>query len=282
MTPKRLINESAKLLKQVMQAGLEVAADEMVAARVREFEQSSVAGELKGLTQVTEKGMNTYRIALKDAFTVIANDALKLAKKELPGVKFKFAEETLKLSVFENADIFDTFPLSLRTRINAQSALMARTHFSDLQKEIDFQYLNSQPYTDSAAIIRGDLNDAASSYIEGPATSSGSVTSAATLVNETRNEVFFEPEVLEQIEAFEFMNGDPVSEICQNLAGTVFEKDDPEAAQFYPPLHFNCKSWLRPLLRVPKGKEIVKLRPSTQAARDSIQFDENHSHCKHC
>jgi len=94
-------------------------------------------------------------------------------------------------------------------------------------------------------------------------------------VNNVRTEFLFEADSLEQIEAFEFVNGDPVSEICQNLAGTIFFKDDPESFQFFPPLHFNCKSYVRPLIKVPRGKEIQKLQPSTQKARDSIQFAEH-------
>jgi hypothetical protein len=271
MSVKKLINESAKMLRDVMQMGLEVAADEMISSRVKEFEQTSVSNELKGLNQGNEKGMMNYRNALKDALTIIADDALKGAKREIKGVKYKFGK-------LENLETFDSLPLPIRRRVDAQAALLARTHYGDLEKSIDFQYLHSVPATESGAIIRADLKEAAKDYIQGPATLAGSITSSSTMVNETRNELFFEPDVLEQIEAFEFMNGDPVSEVCQNLAGTIFEKDDPEASQFYPPLHFNCKSWIRPLLTVPKGKEIVRLEPSTQAARNSIQFSD----LKHC
>lgn len=272
MSVKRLINDSSRLLRQVMEMGLETAAEQIISQRVKEFNNATPSKESKAISKSIEKGMSNYRLALKDALTVIANDARSSAKKELKGVDFKFAE-------LKNKDLFELLPFEVRNRIDAQATLLSRTQFADLQKEIDFQYLSSQPATSSPAVIRMDLEDAAESYVSGPAVSSGSVSTAASTVNETRNQLFFEPEVLDQVEAFEFVNGDPVSAICQNLAGKVFRKDDPEAAQFYPPLHFNCKSYIRPLLRVPKNKEVVRLRPTTQKARNAIQFHENKLCC---
>jgi hypothetical protein len=48
---------------------------------------------------------------------------------------------------------------------------------------------------------------------------------------------------LDELESFTFMNGDPVSPICQDLEGTTCSIDDPNFARYSPPLHHNCKSY---------------------------------------
>ena len=270
--PKKLINEAAKMLKQVMQTGLTVISDEMIVSVSKAFNKTSEATELDPLKDIPSKGLQAYKSALKDAFTVIATQALKDVRTELPK-KVKL-DESFKLAAF------DLLPAKIRKQIEAQASLLSVTQFNDLKKEISFQYLSSAPSTDSMASMINDLQESADSFVYGASVNAGSVTAAAQNINNVRTEFLFEADSLDQIEAFEFVNGDPVSEICQNLAGTIFYKDDPEAFQFFPPLHFNCKSYIRPLIKAPKGKEIQKLQPSTQKARDSIQFAEHK--CQHC
>ena len=270
--PKKLINESAKMLRQIMQAGLTVISDEMIIGLSKGFDKTSAATELEPLKDVSSKGLRSYKSALKDAFTVIATRALKEVRTELP--KQVRLDESFKLAAY------DLLPVKIRKQIEAQAELLSVTQFNDLKKEISFQYLSSAPSTDSMASLINDLQESADSFAYGASVNAGSVTAAAQNVNNVRTEFLFEADSLEQIEAFEFVNGDPVSEICQNLAGTIFFKDDPESFQFFPPLHFNCKSYVRPLIKVPRGKEIQKLQPSTQKARDSIQFAEHK--CPHC
>jgi len=64
-------------------------------------------------------------------------------------------------------------------------------------------------------------------------------------VNGIRNDIFQEPDVLEDIESFVFVNPDPKSPICQHLAGRVFSKEDYAKSPYLPPLHHNCKSTIR-------------------------------------
>jgi NAD+--asparagine ADP-ribosyltransferase len=88
--------------------------------------------------------------------------------------------------------------------------------------------------------------------------------------------------VKEEIDAFEFVNGDPVSEVCQDLAGTVFDKDDPDLFRYTPPLHWNCKSYIRPILKGNLGnKTIEKLKPSSKKIEETIQFTECPFHGQH-
>ena len=93
---------------------------------------------------------------------------------------------------------------------------------------------------------------------------------AALMVNEGRDTFFFEPDVLEDIHSFTFMNAAPKSAICTELAGTTFNTNDAESLRYSPPLHHNCKSYLRANLKSSKGVdqlEVSTLSPSAEAKK---------------
>lgn len=60
------------------------------------------------------------------------------------------------------------------------------------------------------------------------------------MVNEGRDTFFFEPDVIEEIHSFTFMNVAPVSAICKELAGVTFQTNDAESLRYSPPLHHNA------------------------------------------
>lgn len=68
---------------------------------------------------------------------------------------------------------------------------------------------------------------------------------AAKVVNQTRAAIVKDPAVDARIESYEYMNGDPKSQICQELQGRVFTKQEYAASSNKPPLHHNCKSFIR-------------------------------------
>jgi SPP1 gp7 family putative phage head morphogenesis protein len=140
--------------------------------------------------------------------------------------------------------------------------------------------VTAEDETDSLEQIQADLNDSAIGWLDGTALETGASLNASTIINSARNAFFFDDQVLEEVEAFEFVNGDPVTEICQDLNGTVFAKDDPAADRYMPPLHWNCKSYIVPILKGNLGnKEIEKLKPSNKRLDAMVQFDE-HQHCE--
>jgi hypothetical protein len=215
--------------------------------------------------------MNDYKPALVDAYSLIAAEALAQARREVPKAK------NVKLGEFEN------LPPAVRKKIIAKSQLVVDTQYQDLEKSIFFQFQSSHDASDSWDQLESDLMDAGESYVTGASVSSGAGIAAAQLVNDARSAFFYDDQTLEQIDGFVFVNGDPVTEICQDLAGTVFAKDDPGADQYQPPLHWNCKSSIQAIL---KGNlddalkkagqdDVVPLEPSTAALKKQIQFQEN-------
>ena len=90
------------------------------------------------------------------------------------------------------------------------------------------------------------------------------------MVNEGRDTFFFEADVLEEIHSFTFMNIAPKSPVCRELAGTTFNTNDAESLRFTPPLHHNCKSYLRANLKTSKGVsnlDVSTLSPSATAKK---------------
>lgn len=234
---------------------------------------------MKAMDDVELKGQQSYKEALLAALAVVAGDALKAVRQEIPAAKnVKLMEpsdeDSLQLGEFEK------LPASIRNKVFKQYQLLAATQMADLQKAVLFQFNHSVDSTDSMDLIRKDLEDAAYEYSTGPRILAGASSMAAQVVNETRNSFFDTDEAKEEIDAFQFVNGDPVSAICTDLDGTVFDKDDPNRFRYTPPLHFNCKSYILPILKGNlRGREVSDLKPSSKELEDSIQFSEELCGC---
>ncbi len=280
------ISDAGKGLAQLMRDKLNVIADDMinqVSKKSRKLTQSQKHQAVKGLTP---RGVLDYKDSIKTALSVIALSAIKQAKTEVPNKShIKLCEEEDSITLAE----FDKLPKSLQNKIKTQTDLLVGKQIGDLQKVIEFSYANTEEETDSNDKIDKDMSDSAIGWIDSTSMDAGADLYAAKMINSARQAFFFEPDVLEEIEALLFNNSDPVSPICQDLAGTVFAADDPDADQYYPPLHWNCKSFITVILvgnldaaLKESGQEnIVSLAPSTKELKDSIQFHEHKNCCQY-
>ena len=132
--------------------------------------------------------------------------------------------------------------------------------------------------TDSAAVLTQEMTRQRDRYLAGPALRAASVNMTSKTVNTIRNDVFREPDVLEDVESFVFTNPAPVSAICQNLTGRVFSKEEYATTPFLPPLHHNCKSFIVAQTTGKRGNkpidpnelQIVGTREEVAKARKSI------------
>ena len=115
------------------------------------------------------------------------------------------------------------------------------------------------------------MEQAATEAVESANIQTAGNNAAAFATNEARNAFFFDDEVLETINSFTFVNVDPQAQICKELAGRTFAKNDAEFMRFNPPLHHNCKSYLKANLT---EKEIQGLPTITEGARKSITLGE--------
>lgn len=270
---KQKISEASAALKKIMQENLAEITREMIEQIMIGYRNLPPSKRLNAIKDVSPVGIMAYKKAMKNAVSVIAYDALQQARREVPkkrNVKLAFDEESLQLGEFEN------LPADIQARIMSQINLLTGTQIADLERAVYFQYTSSVVSTDSESLLYNDLETAAEDYLEGTAISGASSASAAQIINEARLAFFSDDAVSEEIDAYEFVNEDPVAEICQDLAGTVFDKEDPDLNRYWPPLHFNCKSWIRPILKNQLGsKQIDSLGDQVTAkGEDSIGFSE--------
>lgn len=266
------ITEAKAEIKSLMSESLAVIAGGMIQqimARARALPSSRV---LEALNNFTRPGVGDYRSMLKSALAVIALEAIEKVRREVPkakSVRLSEHEESIQLAEF------DRLPLSVQKRLLAQSQILVETQMGDLEKAIMFQFTGSADTTDSMDVLQKDIEDSAEDFINGSSVDAAAGNTASKMINEARQAFFFDDEVLDQVEAFQFTNGDPVSPICQDLAGTIFAKDDPEADRYYPPLHHNCKSYLVAILTGQLGsREITALKPSKASLEKSITLAE--------
>lgn len=285
---KKQIKDGTKAIAEVMQLGLAGISESIIKKVMTAARQATPSTILSSIKGITPSGVQNYKKEVLFAIAFIANEALKQARQEVPkAAKVKLSEtnyfdETIKLgvSVFKGEALFNSLPVAVRKRIKAASDLLVDTQISDLEKSIFFQFSSSAKATDSMAQLEFETKEAAIDFIESNSIMAGAEVTAANTVNESRNAFFMEDEVLEQIDAFQFMNGDPVTPICQSLDGIVFAKDDPDMFKYTPPLHWNCKSWIEPILKGDLGKkEIEKLKSKHD---DQIQFSEIGHACEKC
>lgn len=265
------IREATQAIRIIMQENLAAISSAMIDQIMANYRSLPPSKRLDSTKGITPSGINTYRDALKNALAVTAYDSLEKARKEVPkkkNVRLSFDDESLKLGDYKK------LPPDIRKRIDTMLSNLVGTQIADIEKIVFFQFSSSVDSTDSEDILRKDLQDGADDYVGGANVNGGASAAASQIINEARQAFFLDDDVQSEIEAFQFVNGDPVSPICTELDGKIFAKDDPALDRYWPPLHFNCKSFISPVLTGNLGnREINEISPSNRALK-SIQFSE--------
>lgn len=285
-SPRSTIKNAASILEEVMALGLASIGEAMVNTVIGRARGLTPSQRFKAIKDLPTTGAQDYKNNILETLSEIALKAINEARKEIPAAKkIKLVEEIESIQL-ATTTIFEKLPKDLQKIVKAQIDLLTGTQIADLEKTIAYQYTDSVDTTEDMDVLKDDLRTAAMEYIDGASVRAGAGLVASKIVNESRSAFFFDKEVLEEVDAFEFVNGDPVTEICDDLNGTVFAKDDPNMFRYTPPLHWNCKSYIRPVLKGKLGnREIEKLKPSTKKIEDQIQFSEksltNPAKCPH-
>ena len=278
------IYDGGKGLAEIMRDKLTAISQDMITQVMSKARRLTPSQKLQALKGLTPRGVLDYKDALKTALSVMSLDALDHVRLEIPKAKnVRFFEALDSITLAE----FDKLPTNLQKKIKTQTNLLVGKQIGDLQKIIEFAYTTAEEETDSMDQVQADLNDSAIGWLDSTSMEAGAELTAANTINSARSAFFFEPDVLEQIEAFQFNNNDPVTPICEDLAGKIFGKDEP-SMDFWPPLHWNCKSYITVVLvgnldsaLKKSGQDgIEKLKPSKASLEDDIQFsDYIHKHC---
>lgn len=281
--PRSLINVSSSEVSDLMRTNLQFIGEKLVKDVMRKYKSLPESGKLRAIDNIKLGGKATYKRQLKGALTTTSTKALDQVRKEVPeasDVKLKNNEEFFKLLdnygtiKFQDKE-FSNLPAHVRKLIQLQSTRIVDRQAAELEDRVAFTFMQSEQSTDSAATIEKDISNAAQEYVNSPTVDTAATNVSSTLVNQSRNEFFFDDEVLESIYAFRFTNFDPKSAICTKLAGSVFATNDTEFLQYSPPLHHNCKSFLSAISQSASNKpEIQPLPPITQAERKSITLTE--------
>ena len=210
-------------------------------------------------------GIAEYKKQLNEALADIVDTTWSMVS-DFVGVKpaIKFAKSS-----------FDKLPKSVRDRIKKTNELLIGAQVADLEKAIFFTYDDAIFADLPNKEIISKLEDNAEKFYTGGGVSAGSAKVASTYVNHASNAYYALDEVSDELEALLFYNPKPDAAICVDLAGQYFPVNDPNLDRYTPPLHFNCKSTLLPVLngQLPKNAKIEKLEPS-KTAKKSIQFSE--------
>lgn len=265
----KILSESSKDLRALMKKELEAISNSYIERIQNQLSRANKSQWQKIARNAMIGGSEGYKRALAAFLSKAAQKTIDQTKKEVPrGTRIEFQEVSVAKSL---KGLPPKTAESIRTEIN----LLAATQFGDLEKNINFQMATSIPSTGDPAIIAKDMREARNTYLAGPAVVAAAANTSAKTVNNARNEILFDTDAFEKVEAFQFQNTDPKSPICQDLNGTIFSKDDPEAQRFYPPLHHNCKSFLVPVFDL-KGKKIdeIGLKPSRKELEKFITLDE--------
>ena len=215
-SPRKLLAESKNALKEIMAEHLAEIADELVSQVMRRVRLLPESQKLDAIKDLWIPGVDSYRETLKTGLSVVALEALAAVKAEVPKashIKLSESEDDMQLSEF------DRLPPGMKKKIEAKSGLLADTQIADLEKGIVFQFTSSLESTESLDVLEADLHEAAFDLIDGSSIDAGAGVSAAEMVNQTRKEWFEQDDVMEELDAFEFINGDPVSPICRSLPG---------------------------------------------------------------
>ena len=289
----KLLNDSEAASLDVMQSNLASLADSLINKIMAKELGLSKSNKLDAVKDVTASGINEYKRELLDLLTVIAYESLRLAKKEVPKAKFALSEidysnilfveskrvKKLKSSAVKNKRIetmWKKLPAKVRKRLKIQQELLVKTQLSDLEKAIFFSYTSAVNQELTPEEIAKSLEENAEGFITGPSVRAGAPLTAHEAIGEARSAFFADPEVEKEIEAFEFVNNFPKDRtpICEQLNGTIFAKDDPNKFKFTPPLHFNCRSMIMPIIIGDlKGRKIGKLKISKENEK-YLQFSE--------
>jgi hypothetical protein len=242
---KKQFDKNKEATREAMQLHLNKMAVDLVKRLRKKYDDATDAQKVNATKDMEVKAslLNEYKQELREIMALVSNEAIAQARKEVPNAAAK-----VKFGAYDKLN-----PLVKRA-IERQLGLIADTQAADLQKITLFQWQSSASSTDNADQIEHDVLERLQGPLTGATNQGMSIDAAAGdavahVTQNSRNEFFFAPDVLETLESFTFTNEDPVSEICQNLNGQTFSVSDPAAEQFYPPLHHNCKSRV-----VPNGK----------------------------
>lgn len=185
----------------------------------------------KNARQIEFKGRRAYEQSLDLLIADQLDRATRQASAEFDDIKFSSIEDV-------------SAPRQSKDKVKTQRQSIVDSQFADIKKIVIFQVGNTYD-KDSVGeeTLKAALTSKTNDFIRS-STNAGSTNLSASTTNTARNAVYQTPDTFKQIDSFIFVNHDPKSAICKNLAGRVFSKAEYETTNFLPQLHHKCKSYI--------------------------------------
>jgi hypothetical protein len=269
-----LMSDSAKKITEAIKDAVTLSGNKFIADTMNKYKQLSDAKKQEATTSVVMGGSRKFKDAIKKPLTEAAALAISGARKEIPDkkdIELKTNEADLIRLSEKYGDIseiklneFSKLPSYIQVLISKQTDLISEQTLADLKAKLSFTYSSIQLKSDDINIIKQNMEEALGDFKNTVAIKGENV--SAMMVNEGRNSFFFDDDVVDSIHSFTFMNRDPKSPICKELAGVTFTAIDAESLRYSPPLHHNCKSYLRANLKTSKGVEKLEVKTLSPSA----------------
>lgn len=279
-TARSLISQQATKISDDIREALEASSAKYINDVMVRYRQLS-KDRKQNATNKTKMGMTAkLRKSLKGTLTETVTLSIDMARKEVPTKKdvelnnyekdmIRLTEKYGDLSEIKLNE-FSKLPTHIQVLIAKQADLISEDSMNDMKKRLDFSYSSIETKTSDENVIRQSMEEDAAAFIDSNQVTIKGTNASALMVNEGRDTFFFEPDVLEEIHSFTFLNAAPKSLICKELAGITFNTNDAESLRYSPPLHHNCKSYLRANLKTSKGVDqlnISTLSPTAEAKK---------------
>lgn len=276
----KLMSSQAEKVTEAIKSSLKFSGKKFIADTMSRYKQLPVDKKQSATSKVTVGGQAKFKSALRAEFANTMNLAISGALKEIS----KGKEVKLNSSEFDMKRIADTygdfsdvklnelskFPTHIQVLIAKQADLITNQSLTEVTSKLSFAFSNIELKSNDEDVIAQNMDEVLEDFVAGNTVAIKGENVVALLVNEGRNSVFFDPAIEDEIHSYTFMNDNPKSPICIELAGTTFNTNDAESLRYSPPLHHNCKSYLRANLKTSKGIEklnVSTLSPSADAVK---------------
>lgn len=279
-TPRSLISGQAVKISEEIRSAIKFSSAKYINDVMNRYRQLPESKKQNATSKVKMGGGNSLKKELRRSLTETMSLAIEMARKEVPlkkDIELNNHERDMIRMTEKFGDIteiklndFSKLPAYGQVLVQKQSELISEASMADLKSRLDFSFSSIETKSADENIIRQSMEDDAEKFANSNQVNTKGVNSSSLMVNEGRDAFFFEPDVLEEISSFTFMNIAPKSAICRELTGTTFNTNDAESLRYTPPLHHNCKSFLRANLKVSRGVsslEVSTLAPSSEAKK---------------
>lgn len=221
-----VINENAEKIRSDIRTGLSDLAQSMKKKVLEQWEKGD-AEKFNVPDLKTVPGVEEYQAKISEDLSSAYNSAQAQVSKEIPGTTIKLAEDLKKIAA---------------ARLKADVSNLTDVQIQDLAKTISLTYGQNIAAAQTAEELASILDEAIQKFIDGPVSTTGADIIASKTVNDSRRDFF--KENTEKVVSFTWVNGDPVSDICQWLDGKTLPADHPDVDRYWPPLHHNCKTYV--------------------------------------